>query len=73
MIFKNKFSQTKYILDEEILSDIKLKAFFKTHFNKFENSAGDIEKFINYIKYDQNIDNNIITLSKIKRESKPFN
>jgi len=79
MIFKNKINNTKYIFDENTLSDDKLKAYFKTHFNKFENSAGDIEKFINYIKYDQsirifklNIDNNIIILDDLNSSLKNF-
>jgi len=72
MIFKNKILQTKYTLDDNTLSNIKLKAFFKTYFYKFENSAGDVEKFINYIKYDQsirifkqNINNNSILMDDL--------
>jgi SpoVK/Ycf46/Vps4 family AAA+-type ATPase len=79
MIFKGKIVKTKYIFDDKTLSDDKIKAFFKSHFNKFENSAGDVEKFINYIKYDQsirifklNIDNNIIILDDLNSALKNF-
>lgn len=72
IIFKAKINKTKYIFDEKTLLDDKIKAFFKTHFNKFVNSAGDVEKFINYIKYDQsirifkqNIDNTIIIMDDL--------
>jgi SpoVK/Ycf46/Vps4 family AAA+-type ATPase len=71
MIFKAKIGKTKYIFDEK-LTDDKIKGFFKTYSNRFENSAGDVEKFINYIKYDhsirifkQNINNNIIIIDDL--------
>lgn len=72
MIFKSKIEKLNYKFDDITLYDNKIKEFFKTNFNKFENSAGDIEKFINYIKYDQsirifkqNICNNIILIDDL--------
>lgn len=72
LIFKNKIKKSKYILDDISVSDKELNIFFKNNYTKFENSAGDIEKFYNYIKYDQSIrifktntENNIIIMNDL--------
>ena len=41
-----------YTLNTESLSDVKYGEFFKKYYDRFENYAGDIEKFSNYIKYE---------------------
>ena len=71
-IFKNKIKKCKYILDTELTNE-KLTIFFKNNYLKFENSAGDIEKFINYIKYEHsarifkiNIKDNIIIINDLE-------
>jgi len=51
-IFKLKIKISGYKLD---ISDDILKLFFKENYEKFENYAGDIEKLVNYIKYEQSI------------------
>ena len=43
-----------YVLDETLVVDEKkLLLFFDKNYSKFENYAGDVEKFLNYIKYEQ--------------------
>ena len=72
-IFKSKIQYYRYILDDALIVDEKkLLGFFDKHYSKFENFAGDIEKFINYIKYEQsfrtfksNETNNIINLEDL--------
>ncbi len=65
-IFKSKIEHMGYILKVE---DIALNNFFKENYERFENYAGDIEKLINYIKYEQsmrcfrnNIDNDNVDI-----------
>jgi replication-associated recombination protein RarA len=50
-IFKLKIKKNNYILNIE---NDQLKLFFKNHYNIFKYYAGDIEKFINFIKYEHN-------------------
>jgi SpoVK/Ycf46/Vps4 family AAA+-type ATPase len=52
-IFKLKVNVNGYSLDSTTLSDKLLNKFFDSNYKKFEHYAGDIEKFINYIKYEQ--------------------
>lgn len=65
-IFESKIKDSGYELDKK-LDNKELNKFFEINYSKFENYAGDIEKFINYIKYEQsfrtfkqNIENKII-------------
>ena len=51
-IFKLKIKQKLYEID---ISDDKLLNFFKDKYSMFENYAGDVEKLVNFIKYEQNI------------------
>ena len=53
-IFKYKVKEQGYQLDIELINDKnKLFDFFDKNYSRFENFAGDIEKFLNYIKYEQ--------------------
>lgn len=53
-IFKSKVKDYGYVLDETLVVDEKkLLLFFDKNYSKFENYAGDVEKFLNYIKYEQ--------------------
>jgi SpoVK/Ycf46/Vps4 family AAA+-type ATPase len=52
-IFKSKVKEQEYQLDLELVNNKKLFDFFDKNYLKFENFAGDIEKFLNYIKYEQ--------------------
>jgi ATP-dependent Clp protease ATP-binding subunit ClpA len=52
-IFKLKIQEQGYQLDLDLADDKKLLNFFDINYAKFENYAGDIEKFINHIKYEQ--------------------
>jgi SpoVK/Ycf46/Vps4 family AAA+-type ATPase len=51
-IFEAKIIELGYKLDEK-LDNKELNKFFELNYSKFENYAGDIEKFINYLKYEQ--------------------
>jgi len=50
-IFLNKIEDRNYILDKSI----DLNKFFKTHKARFGSYGGDVEKFVNYIKYEQSL------------------
>jgi len=50
-IFLRKIKTCGYTLDKSIDID----KFFKTHKARFVSFGGDIEKFVNYIKYDQSL------------------
>jgi SpoVK/Ycf46/Vps4 family AAA+-type ATPase len=52
MIFESKITDYGYQLSHELNSK-NLIDFFEKNYLKFENYAGDIEKFINHIKYEQ--------------------
>lgn len=53
-IFKSKVNDYGYSLDDSLVADEKkLLCFFDKNYLKFENFAGDVEKFLNYIKYEQ--------------------
>jgi SpoVK/Ycf46/Vps4 family AAA+-type ATPase len=68
-IFKFKILKKGYKID---IPDEKLYNFFKEKYNRFKFYAGDIEKLVNYIKYEQsfrcfklNDDNNNITIDDL--------
>ena len=53
-IFKSKVKDYGYLLDDTLVKDEKkLLYFFDKNYLRFENFAGDVEKFLNYIKYEQ--------------------
>jgi hypothetical protein len=71
-IFELKIKGLGYNLDSTI-GKTELNNFFEKNYKKFENYAGDIEKFINYIKYEQSFrcfreyeQNKIINMSDLK-------
>jgi SpoVK/Ycf46/Vps4 family AAA+-type ATPase len=51
LIFLNKIKDHNYILDKSI----DLTKFFKTNKERFRSYGGDVEKFVNYIKYEQSL------------------
>ena len=51
-IFESKIKDLGYQLDISVDST-QLNNFFDKNYLKFENYAGDIEKFVNFIKYEQ--------------------
>jgi SpoVK/Ycf46/Vps4 family AAA+-type ATPase len=51
-IFKLKIKQFNYNLDVE---ENQLSTFFKNNYHTFKNYAGDIEKLVNYTKYEQSL------------------
>jgi SpoVK/Ycf46/Vps4 family AAA+-type ATPase len=68
-IFVGKIKTRGYTLD----SSIDVNKFFKSNKERFGAYGGDVEKFVNYIKYDQslrcfkaNISNKIITLQDME-------
>jgi len=74
-IFRFKSKLSGYTIDEKV----DTINFFKIHSKKFEYYAGDIEKLLNYIKYDQslrcfksNINNKIITNDDLKESISKF-
>lgn len=78
MIFQSKIKRFGYELDNTLDSK-QLTNFFEKHYYKFENYGGDIEKFINYIKYEQsfrtfreNTQNKIICLNDMNISIKKF-
>lgn len=79
-IFKYKVKDYKYTLNDNILTDEKqLLNFFDKNYSKFENFAGDIEKFLNYIKYEQsfrtfksNESNKIINIEDLNSSIEKF-
>ena len=79
-IFKYKIKERGYQLDLELNDDEKkLLNFFDKNYSKFENSAGDIEKLFNYIKYEQsfrtfkeNTSNKIINLTDLNLSIEKF-
>ena len=50
-IFLFKIQERGYTLDESI----NINKFFRSHKNRFGSYGGDIEKFVNYIKYEQSL------------------
>jgi SpoVK/Ycf46/Vps4 family AAA+-type ATPase len=50
-IFLHKIETRGYRLDKSI----DVEKFFKTHKARFGSYGGDVEKFVNYIKYDQSL------------------
>ena len=79
-IFKSKVSERGYQLDSSLTDDKKkLFNFFDKNYSKFENFAGDIEKLLNYIKYEQsfrtfkeNASNKIINLTDLNSSIDKF-
>lgn len=76
-IFKLKLEHKKY--DLNVPKD-DLKAFFKNKYDLFVNYGGDIEKFVNYIKYEQSLRcfksnkiNNIVKIEDLVESIKKFN
>lgn len=49
-IFRYMVIQKRYELD---IPNEKLYSFFRERYDKFENYAGDIEKLVNFVKYEQ--------------------
>ena len=77
-IFELKISEFGYKLDST-LEKKELNNFFDKNYRKFENYAGDIEKIINYIKYEQsyrcfrdNVENKIINIEDLKKSIDKF-
>ena len=77
-IFESKVNDCGYKLDISINKN-ELTNFFDKNYNKFENYAGDIEKLLNYIKYEQsfrtfreNKHNKTITLNDLKTSIEKF-
>jgi len=75
-IFKLKLEQKKYKLD---ISDEDLNNFFKQNYELFTNYGGDIEKLVNYIKYEQSLrcfksndKNNIVKMEDLLESIKKF-
>ncbi len=70
-IFKQKIQKIGYIISETM--DPKINNFFKENYKMFANFAGDIEKFVNYVKYEttfrsfnNRIDTKQITMEDLK-------
>ena len=77
-IFELKIDEFGYKLDSA-LEKKELNNFFEKNYKKFENYAGDIEKIINYIKYEQsyrcfrdNVENKIINIEDLKKSIDKF-
>jgi SpoVK/Ycf46/Vps4 family AAA+-type ATPase len=77
-IFELKIKELGYGLDLAI-GKKDLGNFFEKNYRKFENYAGDIEKFINYIKYEQSFrcfrdfeQNKIININDLKNSIDKF-
>lgn len=76
-IFKLKAASLNYIID---IKDEVLYNFFKKNYSKFEYYGGDIERLINYIKYEQSIrcfkqnldDNYDIVIADLENSIKNF-
>jgi SpoVK/Ycf46/Vps4 family AAA+-type ATPase len=72
-IFKLKIEKYGYSLSHASLADNKYHDFFKQHYKKLENFAGDIEKLTNFVKYEHSYrsflsqsSSNEITMSDLK-------